>query len=260
MLSPGFSYKKRPPPRQLLGGRYFFCWAPVTAASGVVTLGFRCQLPRDHLAAPPTLEHQVRASQSAPAPELRRGPRTSVFFVAKRGEICCSPTNAIPVFVEYLVAAFFAIARQRFLTPLWMFPFLACINFCIAPRKNCSFRVSVGEFSFRVNHLLKVFGRDGPGSFAAGMMRGHATDSERAEFQKKVENMKDREAIRSLRKYMLGLMPDILEVMVDSRDEIMVARLRKESLRSGGGKKVVAVVGMAHMDGIEERLGRAASQ
>ena len=43
-------------------------------------------------------------------------------------------------------------------------------------------------------------------------------------------------------------MPKVSRVFVDERDEIMV-----DALLRHGDERVVAVVGMAHMDGIERR-------
>jgi pheromone shutdown protein TraB len=44
--------------------------------------------------------------------------------------------------------------------------------------------------------------------------------------------------------------------MLDQRDDVMTERLL-EAARERGEEKIVAVVGMAHMDGIERRWGDA---
>jgi pheromone shutdown protein TraB len=44
--------------------------------------------------------------------------------------------------------------------------------------------------------------------------------------------------------------------MLDQRDDVMTERLL-EAARERGEEKIVAVVGMAHMDGIETRWGDA---
>jgi pheromone shutdown protein TraB len=45
--------------------------------------------------------------------------------------------------------------------------------------------------------------------------------------------------------------------MLDQRDDVMTERLLEAARAEGGENKIVAVVGMAHMDGIEARWGDA---
>ncbi|GAQ90947.1 hypothetical protein KFL_007060040 [Klebsormidium nitens] len=59
------------------------------------------------------------------------------------------------------------------------------------------------------------------------------------------EQLKTREAVRQITAFMEKLFPDVVRVMVHERDEIIFNRLRQ--LRGC----IVAVVGMAHVDGIE---------
>lgn len=63
-----------------------------------------------------------------------------------------------------------------------------------------------------------------------------------------VEELKNRRQIRILREYMTGVVPHIMEAMVKERDVIMTEKILNEC----GIGRTVAVVGMAHMDGIEE--------
>lgn len=63
-----------------------------------------------------------------------------------------------------------------------------------------------------------------------------------------VELMKTRRAVRALTRHMREEFPRVATAMVDERDDFMTEGL----LRRCGGR-TVAVVGMAHMDGIERR-------
>ncbi|KAK9818306.1 hypothetical protein WJX72_010357 [[Myrmecia] bisecta] len=63
----------------------------------------------------------------------------------------------------------------------------------------------------------------------------------------RVEAMKNRQMARSMTQYMRDVHPKLAQALIDERDEIMVDCLR--GLRG----KVVAVVGLAHLDGIESR-------
>ncbi|CAM6010200.1 unnamed protein product [Sphagnum balticum] len=70
-------------------------------------------------------------------------------------------------------------------------------------------------------------------------------DWEKNDFQGSVERLKTRETVRQLISWMEAAFPDVVKVMVHERDALMVKRLRACE------GKVVGVVGMAHMDGIE---------
>lgn len=62
-----------------------------------------------------------------------------------------------------------------------------------------------------------------------------------------VENLKNRRQIALMRDYATEVVPEVMEVMVDRRDALMAENL----LSACGPGRIVAVVGMAHMDGIE---------
>jgi len=64
----------------------------------------------------------------------------------------------------------------------------------------------------------------------------------------RIEEMKNRKQIAALRDYVTRLAPDIMDVMVARRNHIMTEAL----LTRCPAGRTVAVVGMAHMDGIEE--------
>jgi len=63
-----------------------------------------------------------------------------------------------------------------------------------------------------------------------------------------VEALKNRRQCTAFRSYMERAFPDVMTVMVRQRDQIMVDNL----LRACPAGCIVAVVGMAHMDGIEQ--------
>jgi len=61
-----------------------------------------------------------------------------------------------------------------------------------------------------------------------------------------VEKLKNRELVRKFTTSMKQIWPEILEVMLTERDQFMASNLRRCP-----GHKVMAVVGLAHLDGIE---------
>ena len=63
-----------------------------------------------------------------------------------------------------------------------------------------------------------------------------------------VETLKNREQVAALRRHMNSAAPSVVEVMLHQRDRLMVKNIRQKC-PSG---VVVAVVGLAHMDGIEK--------
>ena len=69
-----------------------------------------------------------------------------------------------------------------------------------------------------------------------------------ADIERVVENLKTRRNVRQMREYLAYQLPKVSRVFVDERDEIMT-----EALLRCRGDRIVAVVGMAHMDGIESR-------
>jgi len=62
-----------------------------------------------------------------------------------------------------------------------------------------------------------------------------------------VELLKTRENARALSTYMTTVVPDVANVLIHRRDKTMAMNLHKYC----GERKVVAVVGLAHVDGIE---------
>lgn len=88
-----------------------------------------------------------------------------------------------------------------------------------------------------------------PGQDVQEVMRGAGGTSE------VLERLRAREVLRSLRRDLDEQTPLIARALMHERDELMATRLIE---LSASGKRVLAVVGAAHMDGIEERwLARA---
>lgn len=79
------------------------------------------------------------------------------------------------------------------------------------------------------------------------------------DFQQHIENMKNRETVTKLREFMDRELPKFSNILVHERDAFMVKKLLEavhahiKTKGTGGSLKIVAVVGMAHMDGIEKR-------
>jgi pheromone shutdown protein TraB len=71
-----------------------------------------------------------------------------------------------------------------------------------------------------------------------------------------VETLKTRKATAAMAAAMRAQFPKVANAMLDQRDDVMTERLL-EAARERGEEKIVAVVGMAHMDGIETRWGDA---
>ena len=71
-----------------------------------------------------------------------------------------------------------------------------------------------------------------------------------------VETLKTRKATAAMAAAMRAQFPKVANAMLDQRDDVMTERLL-EAARERGEEKIVAVVGMAHMDGIEARWGDA---
>jgi len=63
----------------------------------------------------------------------------------------------------------------------------------------------------------------------------------------RVETLKTRDSARMMTEWMEKAMPQVAQVMVHKRDQIMARNLRDHCSKG----KVVAVVGLAHLDGIE---------
>ena len=79
----------------------------------------------------------------------------------------------------------------------------------------------------------------------SSLMRGAVMDS--------VEELKDRAAVRALRDYIEELAPDPVRVVCHDRDAHMDGVLARIACEGERGSGVVAVVGVAHMDGIERK-------
>ena len=72
-----------------------------------------------------------------------------------------------------------------------------------------------------------------------------------------VEMLKTRKATSAMAAAMRAQFPKVARAMLDQRDDIMTRGLLEAARGEGGEKKIVAVVGMAHMDGVEARWGDA---
>ena len=65
-----------------------------------------------------------------------------------------------------------------------------------------------------------------------------------------VEALKDRRQVAALRRFLEDAAPPVVEVMLHQRDRLMARRLRQACPRG----VAVAVVGLAHMDGVEREV------
>ena len=72
-----------------------------------------------------------------------------------------------------------------------------------------------------------------------------------------VETLKTRKATAAMAAAMRAQFPRVARAMLDQRDDVMTERLLEAARAEGGENKIVAVVGMAHMDGVEARWGDA---
>ena len=68
-----------------------------------------------------------------------------------------------------------------------------------------------------------------------------------------MEALKTRKATAAMAAAMRAQFPKVARAMLDQRDDVMTERLL-DAARAHGGKKIVAVVGMAHMDGVEREV------
>jgi len=79
--------------------------------------------------------------------------------------------------------------------------------------------------------------------------------------QKMLDKFLDRKKARDLVKPLRKFAPNISRAIVDQRDDVMAQRLFKEATSAKyGGKSIVAVVGLAHIDGIVTRWDRLAKE
>ena len=72
-----------------------------------------------------------------------------------------------------------------------------------------------------------------------------------------VETLKTRKATAAMAAAMRAQFPRVARAMLDQRDDVMTERLLEAARAEGGENKIVAVVGMAHMDGVGAVGGRA---
>jgi pheromone shutdown protein TraB len=72
----------------------------------------------------------------------------------------------------------------------------------------------------------------------------------KAELAGAVELLKQRSQVRELVAVMKQQLPEVYQALLAERDSYMA-----NSLRNSPGQRIVGVVGIAHMDGIEKKLG-----
>lgn len=77
------------------------------------------------------------------------------------------------------------------------------------------------------------------------VMQAQATNLEDA-----IERMKDKRVVKAMTDTLRAQLPNITRVMLDERDEILANAI----LNQASGSRVVCVIGMAHLDGVQHRL------
>lgn len=95
--------------------------------------------------------------------------------------------------------------------------------------------LAADERPWGVQQTANGSGNDSGGSTGAGDVAG------------RVELLKTRKAATAMRDHLRSNSPELAAVLVDERDQFLVEQLRALS------GKVVAVVGLAHLDGIEQK-------
>lgn len=85
----------------------------------------------------------------------------------------------------------------------------------------------------------------------ADAVRAMAT-GDAAEAQRRLEVLLDRDTARELVGPLRTFAPTVTNAILDERDTVMAARLYEEALKYPG-KSIVAVVGLAHVDGIVQK-------
>ena len=88
----------------------------------------------------------------------------------------------------------------------------------------------------------------------AGELTGTVDVASRDSVASTVELVKKRETVRTIVAALEANAPALYDALVDSRDAYMAASLLDRLGAAGPGQRVVAVVGMAHEDGIARRL------
>jgi len=68
-----------------------------------------------------------------------------------------------------------------------------------------------------------------------------------------LEAVKDRETVLLLKQFLQDLSPPLMDALITSRDDFMFAKMRQELLAAQDGQTAVAVVGLAHLSGLEDR-------
>lgn len=99
--------------------------------------------------------------------------------------------------------------------------------------------------AFQFSMLMKAMSTPPPPELEQIFQNAFNSDS--GTLGQKVETIKNREHARLMTGWMKQAMPDIADIMLHKRDHVMASNLRKHC----GKGKVVAVVGLAHVDGIE---------
>lgn len=97
--------------------------------------------------------------------------------------------------------------------------------------------------SFKTEDILKLMLGKGPQPPPA--MVNFFDNNEIVGFEAQVEAMKTREMARQMSAFLRQINPAFARALIDERDEIMTSNLRKLSGR------IVGIVGLAHLDGIE---------
>jgi pheromone shutdown protein TraB len=75
-------------------------------------------------------------------------------------------------------------------------------------------------------------------------------DWKSTDMEDNMEAMKNRKAVGQMKKYMEYQFPKIMSAMVHQRDDEMAEAIKREK----DAERIVMVVGLAHVDGIVERL------
>uniref|UniRef100_A0A7S2GAE8 TraB domain-containing protein n=1 Tax=Florenciella parvula TaxID=236787 RepID=A0A7S2GAE8_9STRA len=101
--------------------------------------------------------------------------------------------------------------------------------------------------------LPREFAADPMSLMAGGMAGGGGGNTAEKLTQIFAEVLKDRALVREMVDIVGMVTPDLLEALLHSRDDFMFKKMNGELLASSNGGASVVVVGLAHMDGLEER-------
>jgi pheromone shutdown protein TraB len=97
---------------------------------------------------------------------------------------------------------------------------------------------------------LFVHGEKKGGPTLPPEFRKMALDWKSTDMEDNMEAMKNRKAVGQMKKYMEYQFPKIMSAMVHQRDDEMAEAIKREK----DAERIVMVVGLAHVDGIVERL------